>query len=173
MLAPVLGLYNKKKKRAMSPSSTVRVGQHDTKHVRLEMLSHVAFVADEIWGDTLEPSRTWVPIKHAREDTHPPGRISEPGFSKVKGNSLTHTQNETGGGVCLPILASIGALRSPRLSRKSSCVLPGSILVRKNKNCFMLRSDEKWSLYCWPQRLYGMAPTFSNTFTTTLSPVCS
>ena len=40
----------------MSPSSTVHGGQHDTKCV-LELLLHVAFVADEIWCAKLEPAR--------------------------------------------------------------------------------------------------------------------
>ena len=34
----------------MSPSSTVHGGQHNTKYVAIELLLHVAFVADEIWG---------------------------------------------------------------------------------------------------------------------------
>ena len=38
------------KAMAMSPSSTVYRGQHDTKNVTFELLMHVAFVADEIWG---------------------------------------------------------------------------------------------------------------------------
>ena len=38
------------KAMAMSPSSTVYRGQHDTKYVTFELLMHVAFVADEIWG---------------------------------------------------------------------------------------------------------------------------
>ena len=38
------------KKLAMSPSSTVHGGQHDTKYVSFELLMHAAFVADEIWG---------------------------------------------------------------------------------------------------------------------------
>ena len=54
-LAPVLGPL---KKLVMSPSSTVHGGQHDTKYVTFELLLHAAFVADEIWGDTLEPART-------------------------------------------------------------------------------------------------------------------
>ena len=45
------------KKLAMSPSSTVRGGQHDTKHVTFELRVHAAFVADEIWGFMLEPAR--------------------------------------------------------------------------------------------------------------------
>ena len=46
-LAPVLGLQQK----------TVYGGQHDTKYVTFELLLHAAFVADEIWGFTLEPAR--------------------------------------------------------------------------------------------------------------------
>ena len=46
------------KKLAMSPSSTVHGGQHDTKCVTFELLLHAAFVADEIWGFMLEPART-------------------------------------------------------------------------------------------------------------------
>ena len=42
----------------MSPSSTVHDGQHDTKYVTFELLLHAAFVAEEIWGDMLEPART-------------------------------------------------------------------------------------------------------------------
>ena len=41
----------------MSPSSTVHGGRHDTKYVTFELLLHAAFVADEIWGFTLEPAR--------------------------------------------------------------------------------------------------------------------
>ena len=37
-------------KLAMSPSSIVHGGQHDTKHVTFELLVHATFVADEIWG---------------------------------------------------------------------------------------------------------------------------
>ena len=43
---------------AMSPSSTVHRGQHDTKCVTFELLMHAAIVADEIWGFTPEPART-------------------------------------------------------------------------------------------------------------------
>ena len=35
------------KKLAMSFSSTVHGGQHDTKYVKFELLLHAAFVADE------------------------------------------------------------------------------------------------------------------------------
>ena len=46
----------------MSPSSTVHGGQHDTKYIYIyvtfELLLHAAFVADEIWGDMLEPARS-------------------------------------------------------------------------------------------------------------------
>ena len=42
---------------AMSPSSTVHGGQHDTKYVTFELLMHAAFVADEILGFMLEPAR--------------------------------------------------------------------------------------------------------------------
>ena len=45
------------KKMAMSPSSTVHGGQHDTKYVTFELLMHAAFVADEILGFMLEPAR--------------------------------------------------------------------------------------------------------------------
>ena len=45
------------KKMAMSPSSTVHDGQHDTKYVTFELLMHAAFVADEIWGVMPEPAR--------------------------------------------------------------------------------------------------------------------
>ena len=41
----------------MSPSCTVHGGQHDAKYVTFEWLLHGAFVADEIWGDMLEPAR--------------------------------------------------------------------------------------------------------------------
>ena len=44
-------------KMAMSPSSTVHGGQHDTKYVTFELLMHAAFVADEILGFMLEPAR--------------------------------------------------------------------------------------------------------------------
>ena len=54
-LAPVQG-----KKMAMSPSSAVHGDQYDTKYVTFELLLHAAFVADEIWGFTLEPTRTTV-----------------------------------------------------------------------------------------------------------------
>ena len=43
---------------AMSPSSTVHGGQHDTKYVTFELLMHAAFLADDIWGVMLEPART-------------------------------------------------------------------------------------------------------------------
>ena len=49
---------------AMSPSSTVHGGQHDTKYATFELLMHTAFVADEIWGFMLEPART------LRDETH-------------------------------------------------------------------------------------------------------
>ena len=42
---------------AMSPSSTVHGGQHDTKYVAFESLMHAAFVADEIWRFMPEPAR--------------------------------------------------------------------------------------------------------------------
>ena len=42
---------------AVSPSSTVHDGQHDTKYVAFELLLHAAFVADEFWGFMLEPAR--------------------------------------------------------------------------------------------------------------------
>ena len=48
-LAPVLA-RSLTKKLAMSPSSTVQGGQHDTKYVTFEFLLHAAFVADENWG---------------------------------------------------------------------------------------------------------------------------
>ena len=48
------------KKMAMSPSTTVHSGQHDAKYVTFELLMHAAFVADEIWGDTIEPGRNWL-----------------------------------------------------------------------------------------------------------------
>ena len=56
MLAPVLDPLTKK--LAMSPSSNVHDGQHETKYVTFELLMHAAFVADEIWGFMLEPART-------------------------------------------------------------------------------------------------------------------
>ena len=46
------------KKLAMSPSSTVHGGQHDTKYVTFELLLHAAFVADEFRDFMLEPART-------------------------------------------------------------------------------------------------------------------
>ena len=46
------------KKMAMSPSSTVHGGQHDTKYVTFELLLHAAFVANEIWDFMLEPARS-------------------------------------------------------------------------------------------------------------------
>ena len=42
----------------MSPSFTVHGGQHDTKYVTFELLTHAAFVADEIWGFMREPARS-------------------------------------------------------------------------------------------------------------------
>ena len=45
---------------AVSRSSTVDGGQHDTKYVTFELLMHAAFVADEIWGVMLEPARTCI-----------------------------------------------------------------------------------------------------------------
>ena len=47
----------KEKKLAVSPSSTVHGGQHDTKYVIFELLLHAAVVADKIWGFMLEPAR--------------------------------------------------------------------------------------------------------------------
>ena len=49
------------KKLAMSPSSTVHGGQDDTEVVTFVLLSHEAFVADKIWGFTLERARSNVP----------------------------------------------------------------------------------------------------------------
>ena len=57
-LAPVLG-----QQVAMSPSSTVYGGQHDTKYVTFELLLHAAFVPDEIWGFMLEPARIFTAFK--------------------------------------------------------------------------------------------------------------
>ena len=54
-LALVLGPSTKK--LAMSTSSTVHGGQHDTKYVTFDLLMHAAFVANEIWGFMLEPAR--------------------------------------------------------------------------------------------------------------------
>ena len=48
----------------MSPSSTVHGGQHDTKCVTFELLLHAGFVADEIWGDMLEPARMYLYKMH-------------------------------------------------------------------------------------------------------------
>ena len=50
------------KKLAMSSSSTVHGGQHDTKHATFELLLQAAFVSDEIWGNILEPARR--PFSH-------------------------------------------------------------------------------------------------------------
>ena len=41
---------------AISPSSVVHGGQHDTKYVAFELLIRAAFVADEILGFVLEPA---------------------------------------------------------------------------------------------------------------------
>ena len=58
------------KKLAMSPSSTVHGGQHDTKYVTFELLMHAAFVADEIWSFMLETARTsYIILKHVRQST--------------------------------------------------------------------------------------------------------
>ena len=46
------------RKLAMSLSSTVHGGQPDSKYVTFELILHAAFVADETWGDILEPART-------------------------------------------------------------------------------------------------------------------
>ena len=54
VLAPVL---SPSQKMAMSPSSTVKGGQHDTKYATFELLMHVAFVADENWGFMPGPAR--------------------------------------------------------------------------------------------------------------------
>ena len=54
-LAPVVG--PQKKKQAMSPSSAVHGGEHDTKHVAFQLVLRAGFVADEIWGYMLEPAR--------------------------------------------------------------------------------------------------------------------
>ena len=45
-------------KMAMSPSSIVHGGQHDTKYVTFEFLMHAAFVVDGIWGFMPEPARS-------------------------------------------------------------------------------------------------------------------
>ena len=45
----------------MPASSTIHGGQHDTKYVTFQLLLNAAFVADEFWGDMLEPARTEVP----------------------------------------------------------------------------------------------------------------
>ena len=45
---------------AMSASSIVDGGQHDTKYVTFELLMHAAFVANEIWGFMLETARMYV-----------------------------------------------------------------------------------------------------------------
>ena len=49
------------KKMAISPSSTVHGGQHDTKYVTFDLLMHAAFVADEILGFMPEPARNSAP----------------------------------------------------------------------------------------------------------------
>ena len=99
VLAPVLGPLTKK--MAMSPSSTVHGGQHDTQYVTFELQIHAAFVTDEIWGFMLEPARSkhdnsnpclgnvkaysfcdrfeaWVSMKTAKYLTHTlePARVS-------------------------------------------------------------------------------------------------
>ena len=53
-------------KPAMSPSSTVHGGQHDTQYLTFELLLHAAFVAYEIWGYMLERARTPIaePVSH-------------------------------------------------------------------------------------------------------------
>ena len=58
--SPIASPRSLTKKVALSPSSTVHGGQHDTKYVAFELLLHAAFVADEIWGDMLEPACTAV-----------------------------------------------------------------------------------------------------------------
>jgi len=45
----------------MSPSSTVHGGQHDTEYVAFELLTHAAFLADEMLGFILEPVRNQYP----------------------------------------------------------------------------------------------------------------
>ena len=60
VLAPVLGPQTKK--MAMSPSSTVHGGQHDTRCMTFELLMHAAFVADEIWVVMPEPARIRKPF---------------------------------------------------------------------------------------------------------------
>ena len=50
--APILAPEHKK--RGMSLSSTVHGGQNDTKYVIFEYLPHATFVADTIWGCSLE-----------------------------------------------------------------------------------------------------------------------
>ena len=61
----------------MSPSSTVRGGQHDTKYVTFEPLMNTTFVAGEFWGFTLDPARiqictkylyTWYQVQHTSMD---------------------------------------------------------------------------------------------------------
>ena len=45
----------------MSPSATVHDGQHGTKYVTFKLLLRTAFVADDFWGDTLEPAGIAIP----------------------------------------------------------------------------------------------------------------
>ena len=59
---------------AMSPSSTVHGGRHDTKYVTFELLMRAAFVADEIWGLMLEPARMYMCVLFAFVKCFLPGR---------------------------------------------------------------------------------------------------
>ena len=68
----------------MSPSSTVHGGQHDTKYVTLELLWQAAFVADEIWGFMLEPTRRHV------GNAMPCHRTMEPEYIFILDQHRTH-----------------------------------------------------------------------------------
>ena len=58
-----------KKNLAMSPSSTVHGGQHDTKYVTLELIFYAAFVAVKLCGDCLNQIVTGRPQRAAASTT--------------------------------------------------------------------------------------------------------
>ena len=66
--------WSLKTKMAMPPSSTVHGGQHDTKYFTSILKS--AFVADEVWGDTIEQARKYISCPQRKESIALPPRCS-------------------------------------------------------------------------------------------------
>lgn len=75
--------------------TAVHSGQYGSKHVTFELLSHVAFVADDISNDIFEPARILFDFFH---NTHNPQRFS--GHAVVAGgiqDTGRNTGRNTGG----------------------------------------------------------------------------